>query len=114
MHKKLLKGIATVSLLSVLPVNAAMAADMSTPIIDAQQESSKITRLDVMPRVMMEHYIDDYTLYCPNPDRVPSTFLYKGVIGGVTFTGLLDLYEVTKYEDGAYIAHYCGMVFAQS
>ena len=37
MSKRLLKGVATVSLLAALPINTAMAAELSAPPVDVQQ-----------------------------------------------------------------------------
>lgn len=114
MHKKLLKCIATVSLLAVLPVNAAMAAEMSAPAIDEQPISAKINYVNVVPRVMMEHYFDDYMVYYVNESDIPSTYYYNGSIGGAKFSGTLTLFNTTVYERGGFFAHYYGTVYGQS
>ena len=114
MHKRLLKGIATVSILTILPINTAMAAELSTSPVDAQQASPKVGRVNIMPRVMMEYYFDDYTVYYPFKDDIASTYYYVGEIGGAKFSGTLDLYKISTYEHGGYFGHYRGTVFGQS
>ena len=114
MHKRLLKGIATVSLLTILPINTAMAAELSTSPVGAQQASPKVVRVNIMPRVMMEYYFDDYTVRYPTRNEVPSTYYYVGEIGGAKFSGTLDLFDISPYEHGGYFGHYRGTVFGQS
>ncbi len=114
MNKRLLKGIAMVSLLAALPINTAMAAELSAPPVDAQQAASKVVRVSIMPRVMMEYYFDDYTVYYRQKSDVTSTYYYTGNIGGATFSGTLDLFDITTYDHGGYFGHYRGTVFGQS
>lgn len=110
MNKKLLQGVATVSLLAALPINTAMAA----PPVAVQQAAAKVIHVSVMPRVMMEYYVDDYTVYYKNKNDVASTYYYVNDIGGATFSGTLDLYRITSDEHGGCFGHYRGKVFGQS
>ena len=114
MHNRLLKGIATVSLLAILPINTAMASELSAPPVDAQQASAKVVHMNIMPRVMMEYYFDNYTVRFPHKSDVPSTYYYVGEIGGAKFSGTLDLFDISPYEHGGYFGHYRGTVFGQS
>ena len=114
MNKRLLKGVATVSLLAVLPINTALAAELSAPPMDAQQAAAKIVRVSVMPRVMMEYYFDDFAVFYKYKNDIPSSYYYVGDIGGTTFSGTLDLFKISPFEHGGYFAHYRGTVFGQS
>ncbi len=114
MSKRLLKGVATVSLLAALPINTAMAAELSAPPVDVQQAAAKVVRASTLPRVMMEYYFDDYAVYCKYKNDLQSTYHYVGNIGGATFSGTLDLYRIDSEEFGGYIGHYRGTVFGQS
>ncbi len=114
MQKRLLKGIATVSLLAALPINTAMAAELSTPSVDAQHASTKVVHTNIMPRVMMEYYFDNYAVFYLDKNDIPSSYYYVGEIGGATFSGTLDLYHITPHDLGGYFAHYRGTVFGQS
>ena len=114
MNKRLLKGVVTVSLLAALPINTAMAAELSTPSVDAQQTAAKVVRVSAMPRVMMEYHFDDYAVYYTNKNDVTSTYYYVGDIGGATFSGTLDLFSIAQFEHGGYVGHYRGTVFGKS
>ena len=74
MQKRLLKGIATVSLLAALPINTAMAAELSTPSVDAQHASTKVVHTNIMPRVMMEYYFDNYAVFYLDKNDIPSSY----------------------------------------
>lgn len=98
MKQRLAKAVVTLAVISALPMGAAMAGEVPAQPVDTQQASLvKIARMAVMPKVVVECYIDDYTMLFPTRSAVTSTYYYDNYIGGSRCKGTLDLSDISEY-----------------
>lgn len=110
--KSRIRKISMIIFAMTLLCNQAFAMDAGVNI----NSETKVSEEQIIPRVVMDREIDDYSLPLEEvltEQGTPKEYLdVKMFIGGVEFTGMLKYYETTG--NIVQYAHYKGHVFAQS